>query len=454
MTHSPRSPSSPLSPSTPGSAKRFVTTTYIPAEGYLNLHSYKYRGEDRSLIYKHILTPMNQALIELFPVWLAPNVITMAGLLCVIVSYICTWVYCPGLEGHAPPWVYILNGVMLLVYQTLDNLDGRQARRVGAGSPLGLFFDHGCDALNCTIGALTMMSTTQMGCTWKSLVFMISTITAFYINTWEEYYTGTLVLPIINGPTEGLIIAAGCHVFTAYAGADWWLSETFLSVPKEWLGTALEIDTFLNQYLPNRLGFAEEVATTGQIAVSYNGIFCLILLTMTILTLIGNVINVWQAVHGPEGHGLYTDTWLVRKFPFFHALTRLVPFVAFCALAILWIAVSPTEIMKKHPRMVFWTIGLLFAKLVTHLMIAHLCAVEYHALRRTLVPVFFFAIHSGVNWWNKSSDFQVNEDLLVYEFFVLALCTYLHLVTGCIREFKMVLGINCFVLKKPLKKTD
>lgn len=29
----------------------------------------------------------------------------------------------------------------------LDNLDGKHARRIGASSPLGLMFDHGCDAL-------------------------------------------------------------------------------------------------------------------------------------------------------------------------------------------------------------------------------------------------------------------------------------------------------------------
>jgi len=28
-----------------------------------------------------------------------------------------------------------------------DNLDGKQARRTNTSSPLGLLFDHGCDAL-------------------------------------------------------------------------------------------------------------------------------------------------------------------------------------------------------------------------------------------------------------------------------------------------------------------
>lgn len=37
-----------------------VDPTYIPPEGFERLMSYKYKGTDQSLIYKHILTPMNQ----------------------------------------------------------------------------------------------------------------------------------------------------------------------------------------------------------------------------------------------------------------------------------------------------------------------------------------------------------------------------------------------------------
>lgn len=32
-----------------------------------------------------------------------------------------------------------------------DNIDGNQARKTGNSSPLGILFDHGCDALNMTI---------------------------------------------------------------------------------------------------------------------------------------------------------------------------------------------------------------------------------------------------------------------------------------------------------------
>ena len=39
----------------------------------------------------------------------------------------------------------------LFVYNTLDNMDGKQARKIGASSPLGLIMDHGCDSMNTFI---------------------------------------------------------------------------------------------------------------------------------------------------------------------------------------------------------------------------------------------------------------------------------------------------------------
>lgn len=36
----------------------------------------------------------------------------------------------------------------LFIYQSLDAIDGKQARRTNSSSPLGELFDHGCDSLS------------------------------------------------------------------------------------------------------------------------------------------------------------------------------------------------------------------------------------------------------------------------------------------------------------------
>ncbi len=71
--------------------------------------------------------------------------------------------YCPDFTGEAPRWVYGWSGFALLTYQILDVADGKQARKTGNASPLGLLFDHGCDALNCVLSACNMAAVTQMG---------------------------------------------------------------------------------------------------------------------------------------------------------------------------------------------------------------------------------------------------------------------------------------------------
>ncbi len=44
--------------------------------------------------------------------------------------------------------VFILAGLAVLFYHTVDNLDGRQARRLGISGPLGEFVDHWFDSFN------------------------------------------------------------------------------------------------------------------------------------------------------------------------------------------------------------------------------------------------------------------------------------------------------------------
>lgn len=47
----------------------------------------------------------------------------------------------------APSWALLLYGITVFIYQNLDNVDGKQARRLGNSTPLGMIMDHGCDAL-------------------------------------------------------------------------------------------------------------------------------------------------------------------------------------------------------------------------------------------------------------------------------------------------------------------
>ncbi|GMF39622.1 unnamed protein product [Phytophthora fragariaefolia] len=169
-----------------GDGKSTYFGKYVSQEGSEKLLTYEYHGADNSLVYKHVLTPMNNFLVELLPLWLAPNLITLIGLLLVGGTHTLFVFLCPLLEGDAPWWAMVAAAVALFSYQTLDNLDGKQARRTQSSSPLGLLFDHGCDALNVSVGTMTMASILQMGTTWKTLGFVLSGHFVFIFATWEE----------------------------------------------------------------------------------------------------------------------------------------------------------------------------------------------------------------------------------------------------------------------------
>lgn len=49
---------------------------------------------------------------------------------------------------QAPRWACFLCALGLFVYQSLDAIDGKQARRTGTSTPLGELFDHGCDSIS------------------------------------------------------------------------------------------------------------------------------------------------------------------------------------------------------------------------------------------------------------------------------------------------------------------
>ncbi|TFY81458.1 hypothetical protein EWM64_g2549 [Hericium alpestre] len=116
---------------------------YIPHHALKNLQNYKYHGVDRSLLSNYVLTPYWNWLVTLWPTWVAPNMITLTGLSLVLINFATLLYYDPThvaeKGGAGPPhWA-----AGLFMYQSLDAIDGKQARRTGMAGPLGEMFDHG-----------------------------------------------------------------------------------------------------------------------------------------------------------------------------------------------------------------------------------------------------------------------------------------------------------------------
>ena len=85
--------------------------------------------------------------VRFFPTWFAPNLMTTVGLVFALGAYGTLLWHSPDLDGSLPAWAAVACAAMLFVYQTMDGMDGKQARRTKSSSALGQLFDHGCDAI-------------------------------------------------------------------------------------------------------------------------------------------------------------------------------------------------------------------------------------------------------------------------------------------------------------------
>lgn len=122
-----------------------------------------------------------------------------------------------------------MQGVSYLIYRMLDEMDGKQARKTGNSSPLGLLFDHGCDSFTTALVTIMIMKLVQVGNSGLVMLPLIAATQSFYFATLEEYYTGGLYLGVGNGVTDGSLGLIALFMYAGYAGNDVFKNEITLS---------------------------------------------------------------------------------------------------------------------------------------------------------------------------------------------------------------------------------
>lgn len=151
----------------------------------------------------------------------SPNAITLTGLALQAAAFGVAFAHAPDMASAPPAWTFALTAAAMFFYSTMDNMDGKQARRTGTSSPLGLLFDHGCDAVNVSLlGWAAAAVHLRVGPGQRAALLWATTTLPFYTNTWEEYHTGAMVLPVLNGPNEGVFGTIALLLAAAYALPD------------------------------------------------------------------------------------------------------------------------------------------------------------------------------------------------------------------------------------------
>ena len=62
--------------------------------------------------------------VNLLPMWIAPNLITLFAFILSFLSLLPLFFYDLTLKEDVPSWIFLLNAIVLFLYQTLDAVDG------------------------------------------------------------------------------------------------------------------------------------------------------------------------------------------------------------------------------------------------------------------------------------------------------------------------------------------
>uniref|UniRef100_A0A5F8GLM0 Cholinephosphotransferase 1 n=1 Tax=Monodelphis domestica TaxID=13616 RepID=A0A5F8GLM0_MONDO len=185
------------------------------------LEEHRYSSEGSSL-FEPVLQPFWSWLVELVPLWLAPNAITLLGLLLNLLSSLLLVFYCPTVLEEAPSWVFLICGLGLFSYQSLDAIDGKHARRTNTSSPLGELFDHGCDCISTVFVSLGASIATRLGTDPEWLFFCCFVgMFMFYCAHWQTYVSGVLRFGRVD-VTEVQIAITIVFFITAIGGTMMW----------------------------------------------------------------------------------------------------------------------------------------------------------------------------------------------------------------------------------------
>ena len=385
---------------------------YISQKYYNKIIHYQYKSSDSSISYKYFMSPLCDYLVNFFPEWLAPNVITISGFFLNLLYFLITGYYTGFKGGFIPPWACFFSAFCYFTYMVLDNIDGKQARRTKSSSALGLLVDHGTDActtffITCGLGAILALESI-----YQYILLWIMIIVPFYLNNWEEYITGVMSLPLINGINEGTFVIVFLECLTGFIGQDYLNKREYII-----FGRNILFNTFISSIACGA------------------GIFFGII----------SLLKIRQ---------------LESKSKKINALIDVFPFIIFLSSFFCIIYLTDSKIAENYPQLLIVSFGFQFAKMLGLLQLAHLTGSRFNPYNLAFVLTnLCYIIHSLIYFCNKSYRILfVSIDDLIIIFSIVNFLSWLHYVYFCSEEMCKILGIYRFKLiekgenKEHLKK--
>lgn len=390
---------------------------YIPQKYLPKLKEYQYHSEDHSLLTKYVLKSFWLKFENIYPLWMAPNMVTLLGLVFNIVAVLVVFYYDPNFDQSSPSWTYYFYGFCIFMYQTFDACDGIHARKTGQSGPLGELFDHCCDAINTTLSLLVFASVCALGKDWMLFIAQYATLANFYLSTWETYYTHCLFLSEFSGPVEGIIIIVIMCCLTGYKGQQNLWGFQLFTVNLSSVG----IDE------PYTITFLDTCLFGGAIILLFN----IYSARRNVLAKINDPVVRKQADHG------------------------LVPFFGYFTSVLVLLLFNKSIVYTYATQMVF-TIGATLAFMVGRIILAHLTEQEFPLKNfPTIIPSCEIL---AIEILTKFYKFQYEDilPLVVYTGLGISLAIYGTFVFEIIYDITNYLDIWALSIKHPKvnKKTE
>ncbi|XP_044749580.1 cholinephosphotransferase 1 isoform X5 [Coccinella septempunctata] len=291
------------------------------------------------------LQPYWNWLVSKVPLWLAPNLITIVGLILNIVTALILVWYSPNAKDGAPRWACALCGIGLFAYQSLDAIDGKQARRTGTANPLGELFDHGCDSISTVFVALSACIAVQLGNHPGWMFFQcFCAITLFYCAHWQTYVSGTLRFGRVD-VTEAQVTIMLILAISAIFGPDIWSTKV--------------------------AGFS----------FRWCHVICCVFYLGYIQVFFAFVRNVAKGGCGKNGSTIAGTS----------VLSPIIPFSMILVPAFIIYQKSTEHVYENHPALYILAFGLVAAKVTNRLVVAHMTKSEMDYTDLSLIgPTMLF----------------------------------------------------------------
>ncbi|XP_012142206.1 choline/ethanolaminephosphotransferase 1 bbc isoform X2 [Megachile rotundata] len=372
------------------------------------LSEHKYSCTTNSLL-DGLLQPWWDWLVSKVPLWLAPNLITILGLIVNIITTLILVYYSPDAKAEAPRWACFLCALGLFIYQSLDAIDGKQARRTGTSTPLGELFDHGCDSISTVFVALSACIAVQLGYypTWMFFQCFCA-MTLFYCAHWQTYVSGSLRFGKVD-VTEAQFTIITIHLISAVFGPRVWMME----IPyidgfmfKYLIGVMTVICALANLYSIFSVIFTGGVGKNGStVAIPVLGVGT-ISNYVAVLFYAGYIHVFLEFCKVFESGGIGKNGSTIAGTS---VLSPIIPFSFVVVPAFIIYRKSAEHVYENHPALYILAFGMVAAKVTNRLVVAHMTKNEMQYLDSSLIGPAMLFLNQYFNFFIK-------------EYYVLWLC--------------------------------